>query len=257
MTPADKKLNHIEISMSKIGMGNRELLMVLVLRAIANGYQTAKEIFEEVMPYYPGRSRSMAFLYETLKELEKEQLITSSKDGRTSLYSVTKAGIDSFWSQHEEMCQAVYQISSYLHAKLSHEPAPPIQITKEQEKFFNRFINVRELVSTIFLGELSRRKRLTGKQLMEIIHYDYSWYCSKGYLYEILHSLMEAGLVEGEWDHPIKRNVLTYQINALGIDLYPGELQKTIDKLRETSQFMKNLSLYLKTERHEDKGKPE
>ncbi|ASJ53810.1 hypothetical protein BP422_09760 [Brevibacillus formosus] len=55
-------------------MGNRELLMVMTLRAITNGFQTAKDIFEEDMPFYPGRSRSMAFLYEILKELEEPEV---------------------------------------------------------------------------------------------------------------------------------------------------------------------------------------
>lgn len=252
MNSDNMKINQIEPSIIKFGMGNRELLMIMTLRAISKGFQTAKEVFEEVMPYYPGRSRSMAFLYEVLKELEKRGLLTSYKEGRTSVYSVTKAGIESFWSEHEETCDAVYLISNFLLAKLRNDPALPIEITREQQKMFNRFINVREMVSTIFMQELNKGKKLTGKQLMDIIHSDYSWYCSKGYLYEILHSLMGAGLVDGEWDHPIRRNMLSYQITSLGKELLPNELQTTVEKLREIRLFMETLDNILKADKKEN-----
>lgn len=143
MDPANqtkRKVNQIETSLIKFGMGNRELLMVMTLRAISNGCQTAKEVFEEVMPYYPGRSRSMAFLYEVLKELEKQGFVHSYKGGRTSIYSLTPAGMESFWSEREENCKAVHQIAAFLLAKLRHEPAAPIDITRDQEKLFNRYI---------------------------------------------------------------------------------------------------------------------
>lgn len=98
------------------------------------------------MPYYPGRSRSMAFLYEVLKELERKGLVTSYKDGRTSVYFVT-----------------------------------------------------------------------------------------------------EAGLVKGEWDHPIRRSVLTYRITSLGEELFSRELQGTVEKLRDINSFMKTLDSFFKT----------
>ncbi|MGV3139168.1 hypothetical protein ACEF06_22375 [Brevibacillus agri] len=254
MNSVNKKVNQIEPSMIKFGMGNRELLMVMTLRAISNGTRTAKEVFEEVMPYYPGRSRSMAFLYEVLKDLEKRGLLASYKEGRTSIYSVTEAGMESFWSEHEETCRAVYLVSTFLLAKLRNDPAPPIAITRDQQKMFNRFINVREMVSTIFMRELSKGKRLTGRQLMDIILNDYSWYCSKGYMYEILHSLMGAGLVDGEWDHPIRRNMLTYQITSLGEELLPRELQGTVEKLRGIRSFMETLNHFFRTDKKEPRN---
>lgn len=241
------QVNPIETAQVKSGMGNRELLMVMALHAISHGCETAKEVFAEVMPYYPGRSRSMAFLYEVLKELERQGFLHADKDGRTSVYSVTDAGRKSFWSEHEENRKAVHQIAAFLLAKLCHQRTAPIDIAREQQKLFNRYINVREMVSTIFMRELSKSKRLTGKQLMDIIVRDYSWYCSKGYMYEILHSLMEAGLVDGEWDHPVRRNILTYRITPLGEELLSREQQRTVDKLRDICSFMETLGKFFET----------
>lgn len=58
-------------------------------------------------------------------------------------------------------------------------------------------------------------------------------------------------MVHGEWDHPIKRNVLHYQITHLGSELFVQEQQKTIEKLRDISSVMKALNHLFKQEENQ------
>lgn len=245
----------MELTPAHIGLTQKDIMYLYVYKELEDYPQHPGAIFKKLVENIDEKlMKSRAHFYKAVEEMNHNQWIAYSMDGRKKIYSITDKGkeeLKQYRDTYLEPFEAVKELSGFIQSSItgSAKGREVPEVSKDAQKLFNRLINVKELTIYLFLKILQDNPepfaQMTAKEIYESMEAGYGWVCSNGYLYETAHAMEEGGWIDGRWKGKRRTDYL-YLLTENGEKYLPKAAEDALYHVRKCYRFMKAIIPLLK-----------
>ncbi|WP_433709010.1 hypothetical protein [Paenibacillus illinoisensis] len=238
----------IKLGPERLGLSERDIMYLLVLRELHKQTASPSEIFEVVREELRNiqRGRARSYFYNVVNQMESFGWIatirTENKNNK-KYYVITSEGyakIDSFRESCMDSIKSLKSMADHFDYHISGTgKSEPTELNTQQRKMFNRLINVRHLIRFLFLKILTESEHTheSGKQVWLLFKERYQWQPAQGYYYEVLREMeVDQGYVTGHWTTD-RRSTYIYEITDHGLESISSEGETTLYFLRQLQHY--------------------
>jgi len=193
-------------------------------------------------------NRSKAYVYDSIKEMEKLGWIDHRVEGKKKIFSLQKKGEDTIASFKEmylplllNVEKAVNQMIHNVSNKEFHDVN--WSLSAKEKQYLSKILNVKAIIKWYILHRLHEQKGLHGGELFREMNQRYAWINSHGYFYQVLRVMDHEGYVTSEWSNEDTRSKRNYQLTDVGSSQYDELSENLSIHLEELRQFLRAMIL--------------
>lgn len=232
-------------NLQKVGFSQKEFFYIFVLTELRKENQYISSMFLNLQNTFPAKKHSRSQFYRVVKEMDESYrwIDPLPTKGNKIMYRITQPGsllLDNYKSTfYLNYSSLLITCERFLH-KNGHTTSP--DLTEEQQRYFSKIINVKELLFYFILKRLcSTKNRYYGSEIRQELKSLYGWHSSEGYLYDVLHQMEASLLIESQWNDIERRRKKYFKITEKGIKAFPTIEQNTHYKLQQIHQFISDI----------------
>jgi DNA-binding PadR family transcriptional regulator len=232
-------------SLQEFGLSQKDLFYIFIFHAMESAPQHGSALYERLKQTFSMKSPSRTHFYVALREMHQKHgwLTLVSEEGRKRVYQLTHLGSEKkqwYQTHYLQKFQSIFYLNQLFLYEFARQgqKAPLRSLTKTEQQYFSKCINVKNLVRLFILRDLYKKKEVIGADVRGKMRDRFGWQASETYFYDIIHHMEEEGWIRGYWPSQ-RRYKRLLQLQPKGEEWYPHIEQETVKELRAIHHFLK------------------
>ncbi len=238
------------LALKKLNVTQKDIIQFTVLQKLQETSIHAAEIHRFVSERFKNDNlsptRSRAYVYDSIKEMEELGWISYQVEGRKKIYSLRKEGkakIKNFKDIYVPLLlhidKAVRQMSFNVSTKEFRDVK--WSLTEEEKRYLSKILNVKAFIQWYILLRLLEQTELHGGELYREMNRWYAWINSHGYFYQVIREMDYEGLIVSRWLNEDTRSKRKYQVTDVGRSQYEELTENIKIHLEGLQQFLRTM----------------
>lgn len=236
------------LTFEKLGLTYKDFFYLFVFNQLdTKGELHPSLMYQNLLDLSPGKAYSRAHFYNTVKEMDEHfGWVKSRRDGRKLFYQLTDLGKSKYETYTSDYFQLLHTMKAASQSVIKairnpDSPNEPVVLNLEEQRFFSKLVNVRDIVRYFVLQDISKKKAY-GSELYKKMKNILGWHSSEGYLYELIHEMEEFTWISGNWDDPIRRKRKLYRLTNEGDLILPKVREQALQTVSSVHDFLAEIT---------------
>lgn len=227
-----------------VGFSVKDTIALFWLYETSKTPQYSTQIFDKFSETFPGRKVGYEYVARVAKQLEAENVLVGTIEGRRVFYEPTEIGRQRLIRYRELYFERFHEIVLILdrfYYELTRNgekpPKPTHSLPEEFRAYFSKLISVKDVVRYITFKLAQKRTTFSMSDVEHQIEDLFGWSPSNSYLYTVSWELEEKGYLIGEWPDE-KRTRRNLRGTDSSVEFFNQIATDLTDQIRTNRHFL-------------------